>query len=793
MVEYLKDANPALFSELAEDQTKHGIVDINKLGKGYSGLVTWHHTTPDTGAHQWDASMSARVTRGVGCPYCSGRLAIPGYTDFAAKNPEAAAFWHPTKNARRADTYKPGSKEVVWWQCPEGHEWEATVASRNMRMTQDCDYCKDMMHTHPILASQWHPTKNPQPTPAGVGAYSSKKYWWICSKGHETHSSPAAKHTRGENGKHDKPVCAVCSGKQVLAGYNDLATFKPDLAKQWHPTKNGSKKPTDYTKGSGAKVWWLGDCGHEWEAVISSRALSGNGCSKCGYKNWLQDNKTSIKTNNLQETHPEVAKQWHPTKNGNITPEMRTAGSVFKAWWICDKGHEWEATINRRTKGSGKHKNRGSGCHYCTNQKVLTNYNDLATTHPELLSEWDYNKNSSFDPEKIIAGSNINKYWWKCHKGHSWLATSNDRATGYGCPECSYTRYVSAPEKELADYLKESLPHLTIHTSRYGVIKGELDIYIPAKNIAIEFNGLYWHSEAAGKTKWYHHSKYEACKGKGIQLIQIWEDDWGERKEFIKLALLHKLQEADPALRIGARKLTPVSVDYAAAAEFLEINHIQGAVQGSKYYALIAPATETDSTPINDASSQSETLFDITPTTTAPAINAAQIGVKAPLAPTNKKGISSPQSEQIKAILVVKKVGNAGHEGTWRIERYATSNPIPGGFTKLLKHAQTEIQKSDERIERWVTFSDNCISDGGLYKKNGFVKDAELEPDYMYLNRSKRIHKFNYRLKRFKEDPELLWDETLSEAGLAKLNSLHRIWDAGKVRWVKTVNPARIN
>lgn len=82
------------------------------------------------------------------------------------------------------------------------------------------------------------------------------------------------------------------------------------------------------------------------------------------------------------------------------------------------------------------------------------------------------------------------------------------------------------------------------------------------------------------------------------------------------------------------------------------------------------------------------------------------------------------------------------------------------------------------------TFSDHCVSDGGLYEQNGFVVDKVLPPDYMYVVGNRREHKFRYRLKRFREDPNLVYQDGISERELAKLNGLRRVWDAGKTRWL---------
>lgn len=86
-----------------------------------------------------------------------------------------------------------------------------------------------------------------------------------------------------------------------------------------------------------------------------------------------------------------------------------------------------------------------------------------------------------------------------------------------------------------------------------------------------------------------------------------------------------------------------------------------------------------------------------------------------------------------------------------------------------------------------VTFSDNQVSDGGLYEKLGFSKDKDLLPDYKYLVDEERIHKFNYRINRFKKDPTLIYKEGLTERELAEINGLERVWDCGKTRWVMEV------
>ena len=150
-----------------------------------------------------------------------------------------------------------------------------------------------------------------------------------------------------------------------------LATEYPDIAKEWHPTKNGTLKPTDVTAGSHKKVWWLGLCGHEWETAIKYRTASGNKCPYCSNR------KVLTGFNDLATTNPTVANEWNYEKNIDILPTMISSGSNKKVWWKCSLGHEWQAAVVERA-------DRGTGCPYCANQKVWIGFNDLATTNPRM-------------------------------------------------------------------------------------------------------------------------------------------------------------------------------------------------------------------------------------------------------------------------------------------------------------------------------------------------------------------------------------------------------------------------
>jgi hypothetical protein len=126
--------------------------------------------------------------------------------------------------------------------------------------------------------------------------------------------------------------------------YN-LYLLKPNLVKEWHPTKNIDLKPRDVTPGSGKKAWWLCSNGHEWEAAIYSRSR-GSGCPYCSKPRSTDDS-------NLPVSNSSLTLEWHPSANGSLTPRRVTLAYPKKVWWICNQGHEWEATVKCRLSGKG--------------------------------------------------------------------------------------------------------------------------------------------------------------------------------------------------------------------------------------------------------------------------------------------------------------------------------------------------------------------------------------------------------------------------------------------------------
>ncbi|MDO5785126.1 MAG: zinc-ribbon domain-containing protein [Eubacteriales bacterium] len=275
------------------------------------------------------------------------------------------------------------------------------------------DYC--MEYNREDLLRQWHPSKNGDLTPRKVTYGSQKKIWWRCEKGHEW---PAAVYTRTTG-----TGCPYCSGRKPCLGENDLASQRPDLVAQWHPTKNNGVTPADVSLGSHHRAWWVCEKGHEWQAVVKSRT-SGTGCPVCTNRRLLPGE------NDLATTHPDLAGQWHPIKNGDLTPRDLVAGSWKKIWWRCEKGHEWRAAVASRASS-------GVGCPVCAGRLVVPGDNDLATHFPAVAAQWHPTRNGTLTPDSIAPSSN-RKVWWICDLGHAYAASVSARTIhSSGCPYCA--------------------------------------------------------------------------------------------------------------------------------------------------------------------------------------------------------------------------------------------------------------------------------------------------------------------------------------------------------------------
>ncbi|MGW5150712.1 zinc-ribbon domain-containing protein [Rhodococcus koreensis] len=371
--------------------------------------------------HDYQTPIAKRTGRNGGCPYCAGRYAIAGLTDLATLEPAIAREWDFERNDREPSAVKPGSEYKAWWICPDrGHSYITRVDHRTKALC-GCPYCggrlpivgeTDLAALRPELATEWHPTRNTL-TPRDILVSSNKKVWWVCADGHEWRAQVASRTSAGTG-------CPVCTNRRIDLGINDLATLRPDLADEWHPTRN-SLSPQSISIGSGRTVWWkCQQYGHEWEDIVSDRA-GGYGCPFCSGK------RAQAGFNDLSTMYPELAAEWHTTRNSQ-SPNDTRPGSSYQAWWICSAGHDYQSVVSARV--------RGRGCAYCAGKKVLAGFNDVATARADLAEEWHPTKNT-LNPTQVSAGSK-KAIWWICPAyGHDYRASVADRAVGNGCPACA--------------------------------------------------------------------------------------------------------------------------------------------------------------------------------------------------------------------------------------------------------------------------------------------------------------------------------------------------------------------
>jgi len=365
--------------------------------------------------HKWEAVVGERVA-GTGCPYCSGRRVLVGFNDLATTHPELAMEahgWDPQK-------LSSGSNRKVEWICRLAHIWVTSVAHRSIGKT-GCPYCRnlklllgfnDLSTRFPSVAQEadgWDPES--------VVFGTAKKCKWVCQFGHRWTTTVVSR-TRDGRG------CPNCAGQQVIVGVNDLKTTHPEVAKTAYGWDTSAVMAGNSTK----RLQWLCDLGHVYIKSVSNRALRGDGCPICSGRQVLAG------FNDLATTHPVLASEANGWDPATIRP-----GSNRKFEWMCLEGHIWVASINSRT-GPNK-----SGCPFCSNQRVLSGYNDMLTTYPNLAREA-----FGWDPTTVIAGT-PKKLEWKCESGHKWVVSGDSRMRGSGCPSCA--KYGFSPDKRAWLYL----------------------------------------------------------------------------------------------------------------------------------------------------------------------------------------------------------------------------------------------------------------------------------------------------------------------------------------------------
>lgn len=512
----LNETHPALCSEW--DYEKNGDLTPDQVTYGSKKKVWWKCEH----GHSFQQSVLNRTRRRnapdyIECPHCSHIVATPGEYSLATEYPGIAQEWDWEMNGDMdPDHVLPGSSKKVFWKCLQGHEWETTISSHTTGGT-GCPFCAGLKAIpgeytltteYPELLEEWDWDANTAEgiIPDDMHPHSYAKVHWVCPEGHKWVESI---HNRTAGKVPNKcPQCHTRQNHSFKSGVNDVATMHPELVPEW--SDRNKKSPSEVHSGSSQMIWWkCSKCGNEWETRVNHRTKDGHGCPYCsGLKN-------SVSTS-LGILYPEIAKEWD-YKINNVrfdgkTPYDFGAHTSAVAAWQCSVNpkHKYDMRIGHRTEGYG--------CPYCSHHKILPE-ESFAAEYPELLEEWDWEKNKDLDPWSLASGTD-KTVWWKCSQGHEWKAAINDRARrGSKCAKCQ-PHGTSFAEQVFYFGAKKLFPEYEIE-NRYETSFGkEIDIYIHELSIGIEPGSWFWHEKHLERDV----SKLQLCNEHGIELFVIYED-----------------------------------------------------------------------------------------------------------------------------------------------------------------------------------------------------------------------------------------------------------------------------
>ncbi len=358
---------------------------------------------------------------------------------------------------------------------------------------------------------------------------------------------------------------------------------------------------------------------------------------------------------------------------------------------------------------------QGRGCRKCGYEKLSTNYTGNSE---DFISKAKKVHGDLYDYSEVQYVDSYVKVKVLC-KNHGIFEVSPNNHIGNssGCPKCGHR--VSTGELEIFTWLQSE----GFNVTRGRIHNLELDIFLPSENIAIEYNGLYWHSEERlGRT--YHLNKTQLCIEKGIRLIHIFEDEWYFKQTLLKTKILHILNKTRE-VAVFARKTTICNPTNEETTKFLTDNHIQGPCKASIY-----------------------------------------IGLK--------------YLDDLVAIATFSKSRFKDNDG-YELVRYSTSCKLVGGLGKILKAFHYKYPE----ITRLVSYSDLRWSVGNIYNKLGFTLESTSPPGYFWCKGLLRLNRQTF-MKHKLEKILPIFDSSKTEEENCLNNGYFKVFDCGHQKWVKT-------
>ena len=438
--------------------------------------------------HSFDSTLT-NIFYGKWCPYCSGKKVGYG-NSLNDTNPKVAAEWHPKKNKFSPKEVTSGSNKKVWWICSSGHEWKATIHSRSVK-GYGCPYCSGhyagygntLSAKHPELVKEIDFMKS-KINPDEIHPGTELALWWKCERGHSWKTS--VKHRTQENGT-GCPFCTSQTSSPEIRLFCELKSIFPDTKNRekiqktevdvyipslkiaveydgayYHKDKHTHDEQKIKTLNkAGLKVFRLREkpllindddvqvlprnsapkkseinellykvCtfNPEFKKVCEKYINQKGFSNENEYRRILSYLPGPPKEDSLLELFPEISSEWNFNKNSPLKPEMFHPHSGKKMWWVCSLGHEYQATIDKRTLYN-------RGCSYCSNKKVGYG-NSLHDKFPAIAAEWFQPGNGTLTPKDVTSGGG-NYVWWECKNGHKFQSRVADRTSrNSGCLYC---------------------------------------------------------------------------------------------------------------------------------------------------------------------------------------------------------------------------------------------------------------------------------------------------------------------------------------------------------------------
>lgn len=406
-------------------------LDPHKIVAGCDKRVWWKCSKC---AGKWQCHVYARTGKDkTGCPYCAGQKLLVGFNDLETVNPRLASEWHPTKNGnlKPSDVYS-NSHTRVWWKCPIGHEYQATVNTRNYAHT-NCPICHTRKTTSFYEQAIFYYVKKLWPN--SINKYKDysmgRMEFDIYIPEHKIaiEYDGAQWHKTEEAYEREIKKYNFCKKKRIC-----LIRIKECSAQAW--------------KNTADKIYYIqkrrGEDFSELEKVLYKIVKKVDDTTTIDIdvardKNEILNYLSKI-DNSLAKIRPDLVEKWNYKKNGNLTPDMFSVGSEEIVWWQCpDCDKEWKRSI----KGMARNI---LGCPVCskihrgnTRRKLsVVQKGSLAEKMPELAKEWHKTKNGNLTPHDVTVGSG-KIAWWQCPKcEYEWKTAISGRGLRhYGCPCCA--------------------------------------------------------------------------------------------------------------------------------------------------------------------------------------------------------------------------------------------------------------------------------------------------------------------------------------------------------------------